>query len=78
MKRFSGSAGGPHQNVIAAFATQMLEVNTPKFSNYISQVIIISKTLASELINLGYKISTNGTDNHIVLYYIFRQRNYWE
>ena len=66
---FPGVQGGPHQNAIGAVATQMLEAGTDDFKNYIIQVRKNAKALADELINLGYKISTNGTDNHIVLCY---------
>ena len=64
---FPGLQGGPHQNKIAGICTQFLEVATPEFKEYIQQVKTNAKILASELINLGYKISTDGTDNHIVL-----------
>ena len=66
---FPGVQGGPHQNAIGAVATQMLEVQSQEFKEYIQQVKKNAKVLAEELINLGYKISTNGTENHIVLCY---------
>ncbi len=66
---FPGVQGGPHQNAIGAVATQMLEVQQPEFKEYIIQVKKNAKILAEELIKLGYKVSTNGTDNHIVLCY---------
>lgn len=59
--------GGPHINVIAAIATQMKEVMTTSYKNYIQQVKKNAKVLAEELISKGYKICTGGTDNHIVL-----------
>jgi len=59
--------GGPHQHQIAAIATQLKEVKTPKFKTYINQVKLNAKKLCSELIKKGYNISTNGTDNHQLL-----------
>lgn len=59
--------GGPHQHQIAGLATQLLEVKTPEFKNYIIQVKSNAKTLAEYLIQQGYTLSTGGTDNHIIL-----------
>jgi len=43
------------------------QANTQDFKDYITQVKINAKTLADELMKRGYKIITNGTDNHIVM-----------
>ena len=64
---FPGLQGGPHQNKIAGVCTQLLEVSTPEFKEYIQQVKKNAQSLSSKLQELGYKISTNGTENHIVL-----------
>lgn len=64
---FPGVQGGPHQNKIAALAYQLNVASTPEFKNYIVKVKENAKTLAHELQNMGFNISTNGTDNHIVL-----------
>ena len=64
---FPALQGGPHNHQIAGIATQLKEVMTPEYKIYAEQIIINSKTLAQELINFGYTICTNGTDNHIVL-----------
>ena len=66
---FPGVQGGPHQNAIGAVATQMLEAQTDEFRDYIIQVKKNAQALSGELVRLGYKISTGGTDNHIVLVY---------
>lgn len=42
-------------------------VNTPDFKNYIKQVKVNAKVLAGDLINRGYKLATNGTENHLML-----------
>ena len=64
---FPGTQGGPHQNKIAAVATQLLEVQTPEFKDYMTRVRENARILARELKGYGYDISTDGTDNHIVL-----------
>lgn len=64
---FPGVQGGPHNNKIAALCHQLHEVVTPEFKNYIINVKKNAKTLSNTLIQLGYNISSNGTDNHIVL-----------
>jgi glycine hydroxymethyltransferase len=65
---FPGLQGGPHENAIAAIATQLLEVQTSEFKEYIKQVKLNAKTLANELISKGYKLITDGTDNHLILW----------
>ncbi len=64
---FPGLQGGPHQNVIAAIATQLGEVQKPEFKKYIKQVKKNIKVLGEELIKYGYKLQTGGTDNHLLL-----------
>ena len=65
---FPALQGGPHQNQIAGVATQLKEVSTIEFKNYCIQVRKNAKVLANELIKLGYKLVTNGTDNHLILW----------
>jgi len=64
---FPGVQGGPHNNKIAALCHQLKEVATPEFKDYIINVKQNAKILAHTLIDLGYTVSSNGTDNHIVL-----------
>ena len=64
---FPGHQGGPHNNKIAGIATQLREVMTSEFKEYIVNVKRNAKVLAESLINNGYKLSTNGTDNHLIL-----------
>lgn len=65
---FPALQGGPHNHQIGALATQLLEVNTPDFKAYSQQVIDNAKTLATVLTSKGYKLATEGTDNHLVLW----------
>lgn len=60
--------GGPHNHQIAAIATQLKEVATPQFKNYIQQVKKNAKALASFLMDKNYKLITDGTDNHCILW----------
>lgn len=64
---FPGLQGGPHNHQIAALAVALNQVNTTDFKEYAKQVRINANVLAQYLINKGYKLSTNGTDNHLIL-----------
>ena len=59
--------GGPHNAAIGALAAQFKQAMTPEFQDYIVQVKSNARALADELMRRGYKLITNGTDNHIVL-----------
>lgn len=65
---FPGVQGGPHEHCIAAIATALHEAKQPSFGMYIRQVKINADTLAQELIKLGYRIISGGTDNHLLLW----------
>jgi len=64
---FPGCQGGPHNNVIAAVATALLQVAQPEFKQYAIQVKKNAKAFGAALISRGMNIATGGTDNHIVL-----------
>ena len=64
---FPAIQGGPHQHQIGALCYQLRCVNTPEFKNYIIQVKKNAKVMAQEFINKGYKVCTDGTDNHLIL-----------
>ena len=64
---FPGLQGGPHNHQIAALATQLMEVNTEEFRDYITQVMLNAKALSNHLMNHGFKLVTDGTDNHLML-----------
>jgi len=71
---FPGCQGGPHNNQIAAIATQMRQVATPEFKVYIQQVKKNIKALANSLVNNGYSLATGGTDNHLILWNLRPQK----
>jgi glycine hydroxymethyltransferase len=64
---FPGLQGGPHNHQIAGITYQLEKVTSKEFLNYMVNVRDNAKVLASTLIDLGFKIVTGGTDNHIVL-----------
>jgi glycine hydroxymethyltransferase len=64
---FPGLQGGPHENQIAAVATQLREVQTSEFKEYIRQVRLNAQTLSSALEGHEFNIVTGGTDNHLML-----------
>jgi glycine hydroxymethyltransferase len=64
---FPGMQGGPHEHIIAAKAVGFNENLQPEFKQYAKQVITNAKTMTEEFIKLGYKIISNGTDNHLMV-----------
>lgn len=65
---FPGCQGGPHNNTIGALGVALKEAMTPEFKLYTKQVKANAKKLGEELVKLGYKLVTGGTDNHLVLW----------
>ena len=64
---FPAIQGGPHEHQIGALCHQLKQVNTLKFKEYIIQVKKNANIMAEEFIKKGYKVCTNGTDNHLIL-----------
>ncbi len=64
---FPGTQGGPLMHIIAAKAVSFNEALDPSFKEYGKQVILNAQALSKRLTNLGYRIISGGTDNHIVL-----------
>ncbi|ETV78495.1 hypothetical protein H257_08015 [Aphanomyces astaci] len=64
---FPGLQGGPHNHTISALATALKQANTPEFVAYQKQVLANSKALATRLMDIGYNLVSNGTDNHLSL-----------
>jgi glycine hydroxymethyltransferase len=63
--------GGPLMHVIAAKAVCFKEAMEAGFKDYQSQVIENAKVLAEELSNAGFRIVSDGTDNHLMLVNVF-------
>jgi glycine hydroxymethyltransferase len=64
---FPGTQGGPLMHVIAAKAVAFLEALQPEFKGYQGQVLANARAMATRFANRGFKIVSNGTDNHLFL-----------
>tara|TARA_Y100001934_G_C12324443_1_gene761808 strand:+ start:40 stop:1167 length:1128 start_codon:yes stop_codon:yes gene_type:complete len=64
---FPGNQGGPLCHVIAAKAVAFKEALEPAFKEYQQQVLTNAKAMVSVMQDRGYKIVSNGTDNHLFL-----------
>ncbi|QDU64864.1 Serine hydroxymethyltransferase [Planctomycetes bacterium Pan216] len=64
---FPGAQGGPLMHVVAAKAVAFGEALQPSFKEYANQVVANAKVLAEELTAGGLRITSGGTDNHLVL-----------
>lgn len=64
---FPGTQGGPLMHVIAAKAVAFLEALQPSFADYQRQVVQNAKAMADVLQQRGFALTTNGTDNHLLL-----------
>ncbi|MCJ7729921.1 MAG: serine hydroxymethyltransferase [Sedimentisphaerales bacterium] len=64
---FPGLQGGPHMHTLTAIAVALAEADTPEFVAYAKQIIKNAKALSERLLEHGFKLSTGGTDNHLML-----------
>ena len=64
---FPGVQGGPLEHVIAAKAVAFGEALQPEWKEYAIQVQKNAKAMAGALMKRGYKIISDGTDNHSML-----------
>ena len=64
---FPGTQGGPLEHVIAAKAVAFAEALTDEYFEYIVQVAKNAKAMARAFVERGYKIISDGTDNHLML-----------
>ena len=64
---FPGMQGGPLEHVIAGKAVCFKEAMEPEFKTYMEQVVKNCKVLGDELMERGYKLVSDGTDNHLIL-----------
>jgi glycine hydroxymethyltransferase len=66
-KVFPGMQGGPLMHVIAAKAVALKEALTPEFKLYQQQIVKNARTLAEALMSKGFRLTSEGTDNHLML-----------
>ena len=54
-------------HTIAAKAVAFREAAQPEFAVYGQQILDNAQALADSLIDRGFKLVTNGTDNHMIM-----------
>jgi len=64
---FPGIQGGPLEHVIASKAVSFGEALTPEFRDYQVRVKKNAAVMSQAFIGKGYKVISNGTDNHLML-----------
>jgi glycine hydroxymethyltransferase len=64
---FPGVQGGPLMHIITAKAVAFGEALKPEFKDYQVQVVKNAQQLAADLTNHGFRITSGGTDNHLML-----------
>jgi len=64
---FPGLQGGPHNHTTAAIAVALREAATPEFIAYSQAVIDNARALGEALVAHGFRLTTGGTDNHLLV-----------
>ena len=64
---FPGLQGGPLEHTIAAKAVAFGEILQPEWKEYMKQVKENATIMADAFVKRGYKVISNGTDNHSML-----------
>jgi glycine hydroxymethyltransferase len=64
---FPGLQGGPHNHTTAGIAVAAHEALRPTFKAYAHSIVDNAKALAEALIARGFKLTTGGTDNHLIV-----------
>ncbi|ORX38826.1 serine hydroxymethyltransferase [Kockovaella imperatae] len=65
---FPACQGGPHNNTIAGIAVALKQAADPAFKAYAKQVRANAAAMAAVLFKHGYRLQTDGTENHLVLW----------
>ena len=68
---FPGIQGGPLVHIIAAKAVAFREALSPEFKEYQGQVVKNAKALCDGVRDAGFRIVSNGTDNHLFMTDVF-------
>ena len=71
---FPGIQGGPLMHIIAAKAVAFGEALRPGFNFYQARIIRNCRVLAESLADRGFRLVSGGTDNHLVLIDLCRQK----
>jgi len=64
---FPGIQGGPLMHIVAAKAVAFGEALKPEFKTYSQQIVKNADALAKALMAHGYALTSNGTDNHLMV-----------
>ncbi|PLW92690.1 MAG: serine hydroxymethyltransferase [Marinilabiliales bacterium] len=64
---FPGQQGGPLEHVIAAKAVAFGEALQPEYKEYMLQTKKNADAMATAFVEKGYKVISDGTDNHLML-----------
>jgi glycine hydroxymethyltransferase len=68
---FPGVQGGPLMHIIAAKAVSFKEAAEPSFAEYQRQIVANAAALARALSDVGFRLVSGGTDNHLMLVDVF-------
>jgi glycine hydroxymethyltransferase len=69
---FPGQQGGPLMHVIAAKAIAFEEALTENFKHYQQQILNNTKAMAEHFKKLGYKVVSEGTENHLFILDVYK------
>ncbi|OGK11840.1 hypothetical protein A2954_05650 [Candidatus Roizmanbacteria bacterium RIFCSPLOWO2_01_FULL_37_12] len=69
-----GLQGGPHNNVTAALAVALKEAGKKNFLRYNQQIVKNGKELANNLVKMGYELQSGGTDTHVMVIDLRKQK----
>ncbi|MBZ4190315.1 serine hydroxymethyltransferase [Niabella beijingensis] len=64
---FPGMQGGPLEHIIAAKAVSFGEILSDDWKAYGKQIIANAQAMAKAFVDKGYKLISDGTDNHLML-----------
>jgi len=67
--------GGPLPHVMAAKAIAFQEANAPSFQAYANQIVKNAEALASGLVRKGFRLTTGGTENHLLVFDVASKLN---
>jgi glycine hydroxymethyltransferase len=65
---FPACQGGPHNNTIAGICVALKQAAEPAFKDYAKQVRANAAAMANVLFKHGYRLQTDGTANHLILW----------
>ncbi len=68
---FPGVQGGPLVHMIAAKAIAFREALSPEFKEYQGQIVKNAKALCNAVRATGFRVVSNGTDNHLFMTDVF-------